>query len=48
MFSMLLLSPKKWQAFGFGLFKLCRHGFYRIKEALASILSILGSSINLS
>jgi len=21
-FSMLLLSPKKWQAFGFGLFKL--------------------------
>jgi len=37
---MLLLSPKKWQAFGFGLFKLMHINFYRVKEAWPSILGI--------
>jgi len=35
MIPMLLLSPKKWQAFGFGLFKSVQTPvFIRVKEAL--------------
>ncbi len=41
MFSMLLLSPKKWQGFDFWFVLIdANTNFHRVKEALALILSI--------